>query len=181
MEQRHHHPAHAAGLSRGSRARTGQTAVARSPTRPALRAAGEHRRQVRKRDAAAGARSRARSPPDPVIDARTGSLPLDRDLVLDALQGTLPSSGSSVRREAFIRTSREQQNATTSTPANRVLLKIVNGPSKPAIVIPRKKTLPIVVFLAMLVVTAGLVLALENTQEGPGGAGDRGMCEARTR
>ena len=110
----------------------------------------------------------------PVVDENRSSLPL---VQISSLTYTGTSAVERVQHQtqAFIRYISRQQVANHVTPANRVLLRIVNGPTSPEVVVPRKITLPVVVFLSMLVVTGGLILALENMQtrgskpEEPGG------------
>jgi hypothetical protein len=98
----------------------------------------------------------------PLIDENRSSLPL---VQISSLTDTKASALERVSRQAdaFIGYIAQQQAANHVTPANRVLLKVVNGPTTPEVVVPRKITLPVVVFLSMLIVTGGLILALENT------------------
>lgn len=63
----------------------------------------------------------------------------------------------------------KQQQTLARIPSNdRVLLEIVKRPGKTnvTVVVPRKKTLPIVVFLTVMVATIGAVLVLENLRQG---------------
>ena len=62
----------------------------------------------------------------------------------------------------------QQQELNHVRPTNRVILKVVSGPTAPAVVVPRKITLPVIVFLSMLIVTGGLILTLENLGTGAG-------------
>ena len=66
--------------------------------------------------------------------------------------------------DAFIAYVAAQQRINNVRARNRVILRVVTGPTPPFVVVPRKKTLPVVVFVAMLVVTGGLILALENAR-----------------
>ena len=99
----------------------------------------------------------------PVIDENRSSLPL---IQISSLTASDVTAVERVRRqaEAFIQYIAQQQAANHVSPANRVLLRVVNGPTTPVVVVPRKITLPVIVFLSMLVVTGGLILALENMQ-----------------
>jgi hypothetical protein len=51
-------------------------------------------------------------------------------------------------------------------PKQRVELHVVSGPTKPRVVSPPSKTLPVLVFLSMLTATLALVLVLENRRRG---------------
>jgi hypothetical protein len=99
----------------------------------------------------------------PVVDENRSSLPL---VHIASLTNSRASAVERVQRQtdAFIRYISRQQTANNVSPENRVLLRVVNGPTRPEVVVPRKITLPVVVFLSMLVVTGGLILALENMQ-----------------
>ena len=68
--------------------------------------------------------------------------------------------------EALIGYVTAEQRASNVRPRNQLLLKIVKGPSRPQIVVGRKPTLAVVVFLSMLVLTGALVLVLENLRRG---------------
>ena len=118
----------------------------------------------------------------PLVDDNQSSLPL---LELRSFAFAKSSAESRVKRQAdaFIGYIEAQQRANGVNPKNRVLLKTVKGPSSPKVVVPRKVTLSIVVFLAMLVVTGGVILALENLKRrGPkaalAGAEERPPLEA---
>jgi hypothetical protein len=97
----------------------------------------------------------------PLVDDNQSSLPL---LELRSFAFERSSAESRVKRQAdaFIGYIQAQQRTNGVQPKNRVILKTVKGPTNPKVVVPRKITLSIVVFLAMLVATGGLILALEN-------------------
>lgn len=117
---------------------------------------------------------------DPVLDEHASSLPV---IKLSSFALTKAAAVTRVERQAraFMTYIANEQRTNGVAPANRVVLKILSGPSKPAIVIPRKKTLPIVVFLAMLIITTGVVLVLENLRKAREGLATRDLAEARTR
>jgi hypothetical protein len=98
-----------------------------------------------------------------LVDENRLSLPL---IQISSLTASDVTAVERVRRQAdaFIGYISQQQAANHVSPANRVLLRVVNGPTTPEVVVPRKITLPVVVFMSMLVVTGGLILALENMQ-----------------
>jgi hypothetical protein len=65
---------------------------------------------------------------------------------------------------AFLKYFAEQQAAASIPEKNRVVLKVLNEPSKTVVVTPRKKTLPIVVFMAVVFSTIALAFVLENAR-----------------
>lgn len=65
---------------------------------------------------------------------------------------------------AFLKYFTEQQAAAAIPDNNRVVLKVLNEPNKTVVVVPRKKTLPIVVFLAVVFSTIALAFILENAR-----------------
>jgi len=64
--------------------------------------------------------------------------------------------------KAFITYLTRQQNAAGIPPKQRVLVQVMNQPSQASLVQGRKKTIPIVVFLTVLIATLGLAFILEN-------------------
>ena len=71
-----------------------------------------------------------------------------------------------VRRgtEGFIRYLKSNQSAASIPPSERVRVMVLTSPSQPRLLVPRKKTLPFVVFLAVLTATIGLAFVLENVR-----------------
>jgi hypothetical protein len=63
---------------------------------------------------------------------------------------------------AFMSYVLDQQNAANIAPGKRVQFRVVNAPQGATLVGPRKKTLPIVIFLTLLTATLGLAFVLEN-------------------
>lgn len=59
-----------------------------------------------------------------------------------------------------------QQNLAGVKPGQRVNLRLVSAPTPAVLIVPRKKTLPIVVFLAMAFATIALAFVLENARPG---------------
>jgi hypothetical protein len=69
---------------------------------------------------------------------------------------------------AFLDYMREEQVANKIPKRQRVELTVISGPraDRAVLVLPRKKTLPIVVFLAVMFATIGLAFVLENARPG---------------
>jgi hypothetical protein len=65
-------------------------------------------------------------------------------------------------RRALVKYVKLQQQAGKIPTDQRINLQTVQGATAPVVVVPRKKTLPIVVFLAVVVATLGLAFILEN-------------------
>ena len=114
---------------------------------------------------------------DPVLDEHASSLPV---IKISSFALTKAAAVTRVERQAraFMTYIANQQRANNVAPANRVVLKILSGPTRPAVVIPRKKTLPVIVFLAMLIITSGVVLVLENLRKTREGSATRDLGEA---
>ena len=65
-----------------------------------------------------------------------------------------------------------QQQTKASIPDDqRVLLQVLQQPTKVRVATPRKKTIPVVVFMTVLIATLGALLALENLRPGVAAAG----------
>jgi hypothetical protein len=76
---------------------------------------------------------------------------------------------------------REQQAANEVPPADRVVIDMVVRPKRAFVYQPRSKTMPIVVFLAIMLATSGLAFLLENMRprtRAPGAT--TGLHERRT-
>jgi hypothetical protein len=73
---------------------------------------------------------------------------------------------TSLAMQAFIRYFTQQQLAAKLKSAQRVNLRIVSEPGSTILIVPRKKTLPIVVFLALAFATIALAFILENARPG---------------
>lgn len=88
-------------------------------------------------------------------------------LPIVALAGRAHSGPDAIRavtygRRALVDYVEKQQEA-AKIPANqRVNLQVVQRATKPVVVLPRKKTLAIVVFVAVVAASVGLAFALEN-------------------
>jgi len=80
-----------------------------------------------------------------------------------------PEQAKEVTRRAtlgFLSYVRGQQRAAGIPERQRVALEVINAPSNAINIKPRKKTLPIVVFLTVLVAAIGFAFVLENLKPG---------------
>jgi len=64
----------------------------------------------------------------------------------------------------FLRYLRHSQAAAHISPESRVVIQILNHATKATLVGSRKKTVPIIVFLLVMILTCGLALVLENVR-----------------
>jgi hypothetical protein len=101
---------------------------------------------------------------EPLVDENRSSLPLVR-ITSFAFSEARVAIRAQRQATAFIGYIAQQQALNNVPPRNRVILRVVSGPTPPEVVVPRKKTLPITVFLAMLVITGGVILTLENMRK----------------
>jgi hypothetical protein len=102
----------------------------------------------------------------PVVSTQSG---YGTTLPLVAISGTGPTPQAAVsltiRATNAFRSFLEQQQAGNQIPAqNRVLLTVITKADPPQLVAGRSKTLPIVVFVTVLLAVLGLVFMLENVQ-----------------
>ena len=65
-------------------------------------------------------------------------------------------------RRAFIEYVARQQKAAAIPAGQRIDIEVLKRSTKPVVIKPRSKTLPIIVFLAVLTATVGLAFVLEN-------------------
>jgi hypothetical protein len=72
-----------------------------------------------------------------------------------------------------------QQTKANIPDDQRVLLQVLQQPTKVRVAEPRKKTIPIVVFMTVLIATLGALLALENLRPGVAPAGVRPVSRAK--
>ena len=100
----------------------------------------------------------------PVVDLTTGygvALPMIE------IVGFSTSSKGAVdiatgATQAFISYVAQRQQAAGISPRDRVVLQVMNPPQFGAVVAPRKKTLPIMIFMLVMSATIGLAFMLEN-------------------
>jgi len=64
--------------------------------------------------------------------------------------------------DAFLGYLRRDQDRRSVAPADRVNVQVVRQPQPPTLLVPRKKTRPIIVFLTVAIATIGLAFILEN-------------------
>lgn len=83
---------------------------------------------------------------------------------LSAISSTAASAHELARRHvnAFVRFLEQRQNEANIASAERVVVEIVQQPGQPVLVEPRKKTRPVIVFLAVMTAVIGLAFVLEN-------------------
>ncbi len=88
-------------------------------------------------------------------------LPLiDLTAIADSRRGAMSLASRTAKAlEAYVR---EQQAANEVPPADRVVIDEVVRPKGAEVYQPRSKTMPIVVFLAVMLATSGLAFLLEN-------------------
>jgi hypothetical protein len=81
--------------------------------------------------------------------------------------GETPAMAVTMTRRAttgFIAYLAQRQSQARIPPGGRVDTQILNVPSTPVLILPRKKTLAIVVFLGVLCATIAIVFALDNAR-----------------
>jgi hypothetical protein len=94
-------------------------------------------------------------------DARGDPLPM---MTFSAISATPERAHRLARRHinAFQRYLRNDQNRVGVKPGKRVRVDVVRQPQAPTLLVPRKKTRPIIVFLTVAIATFGLAFILEN-------------------
>jgi capsular polysaccharide biosynthesis protein len=100
----------------------------------------------------------------PIVDKSTGyiaALPL---IQITALSSSSTGAITLARRttNVFLAFMAQQQQAAHLRANQRVVLTVVNPPQGASVVTPRKKTLPIVIFVMVMTATLGLAFVLEN-------------------
>jgi hypothetical protein len=104
----------------------------------------------------------------PMLPTLTGTLPLTgTTLPVISLAGQAKSAKDAVAaagagRRALIQFVETRQDAADIPSAQRIDLQILKRATRPVLIEPRKKTLPIVVFLAVVAATIGFAFVLEN-------------------
>lgn len=91
------------------------------------------------------------SSPVPVLDV-DGFAPTESGALYTAQRGAA----------VFMAYLTQQQKLNGVAPANRVRLEVLNNARLPLLVVKRKKTLPIVIFVAVMTAALGLAFILEN-------------------
>lgn len=94
-------------------------------------------------------------------DGRGDPLPM---MTFSAISATPERAHRLARRhiEAFQTYIRNDQNRVGVAPGKRVRVEVVRQPQVPTLLVPRKKTRPIIVFLTVAIATFGLAFILEN-------------------
>ena len=118
-------------------------------------------------------------------DGRGDPLPM---MTFSAIASTPRGAHNLANRhiDAFLEYLREDQNRRRVRAADRVKVEVVRQPQMPVLLVPRKKTRPIVVFLTVAIATFGLAFVLENLRPRvraiPGeGRGRRSVKDHRNR
>jgi hypothetical protein len=96
-------------------------------------------------------------------DATNANLPIvdlfgSGDSAVDSLKAL------ALGRQAFLEYVSSQQRAAAIPSNQRVQIQVLEKATPPVVIVPRKKTLPIVVFVAVMTLTVGLVFVLENAR-----------------
>ena len=101
----------------------------------------------------------------PTIDDSRDPLPM---ISLFGKSATASGAVATVTRglNAFIGFVTAQQAAAKIRPRDRIELRIVNAPQSAVLIQPRKKTLPVVVFLAVLIAAIASAFVIENARRG---------------
>ena len=91
----------------------------------------------------------------------TGALPV---LDVNGIGPTAADAIDTAQRGAavFMTYFTQQQKINNVAPANRVQLQVINNATAPQLVVKRKKTLPIVIFVGVMMGVLGLAFILEN-------------------
>lgn len=100
------------------------------------------------------------------ILSRTGlsdALPLVQIAAIDAKPGQSLALAHRVT-DAFRTFIEQQQEANAIPPKQRVIVTVLNAPLKPKLLAGRSLTVPIVVFMSVLIVVLGVALILENVR-----------------
>lgn len=88
------------------------------------------------------------------------------------VSGASTSASDAVRTahlgaEILMQTVQQEQNTRRIPVGERAFLRIVQDAGPPTVVQPRKKTVPIFIFLVVLIATIGLIMVLENMRPKP--------------
>jgi hypothetical protein len=100
---------------------------------------------------------------NPVVDETGNGLPLPLvEITAFTRSLQLAPQRASRQARAFIGYLRAQQAANGIPEGRRVSVSVIKGPTDPFIAVPRKKTLPLIIFMSMIIATGALVLVLDN-------------------
>jgi hypothetical protein len=106
-----------------------------------------------------------------VQEVGIGPLPLLR------FDGTAASAGdakatTATAVDAFKRWVARSQAGADILQQDRISLKVLQEPGAPVVTVPRKKTMPVMIFLTVMIITCGLAFLLENLRPVPLRAAD---------
>jgi hypothetical protein len=101
---------------------------------------------------------------EPIAAGKDGSgsaLPM---IGLSAISTSAQAAHELARRHvnAFVRFIEQRQAEAAIPREERVVVEVVSSPQRPVLVEPRKKTRPVIVFLAVMIAVIGLAFVLEN-------------------
>jgi hypothetical protein len=93
-------------------------------------------------------------------------------LPLIDFQGTAQSAAdaratTATAVDAFLRWVQRAQAGADILPQDRVDLKVLQQPAAPIVTVPRKKTMPVMIFLTVMILTCGAAFLLENLRPVP--------------
>lgn len=99
----------------------------------------------------------------PLVDTTAGNIPLPMVALFGKAASPEAAQVTASRGlDGFLKYVRASQVAADIPTEQRVQLRVVNAPGRAILIDPRKKTLPIVVFLAVLIATIAAAFVLEN-------------------
>ena len=102
------------------------------------------------------------------VESTLAGLPtqvIDLQVASGSAHGAMTLSGRAT--DALQQYVSEQQRAYGTPTDKRVVLDVLTKPAKPTLLVPRKKTLSIVAFIAIMTAFVGLAFVLENMRPGP--------------
>ena len=107
----------------------------------------------------------------PIVDATAGNIALPM-VALFGKAGTPEAAKATVTRglEGFVSYMQASQVAARIPKSRRIQLSVINAPQPAILIEPRKKTLPIVVFLAVMIAAIAVAFVVENASRSRAGA-----------
>jgi hypothetical protein len=96
-----------------------------------------------------------------LVDSNRASLPVI-EIASFARNAQRAKIRASNQARAFTQYIERRQAANKIPPKRRIGLQVIKGPTDPFVALPRKKTLPIVVLVAFLVMVAALIATVDN-------------------
>jgi len=116
----------------------------------------------------------------PVVDTIAGPVSLPVVALFGKASSPATAKDTLARGlEGFLGYVRANQIAAGIPKRQRIELHIINAPESASLIEPRKKTLPVVVFLAVMIAAVALVFILENASRGRAGVPLEALPELR--